>query len=335
VTVDSGCTVPVRQIRFVLQVGQRLGISQEQLLHACDLDNLPLLNNEQQQIAAEHYYRINHALSELSDTPDIGLLIGRSAYLNLVDVLLYLSSICSSLRQWLKMMPSVLEVYGDLGKAVIIKEGSSLRSEWCPLVTLDVSDRYTIDMALCIASTILNSICLQPIVITKAQFTYPKPHDLTMLKQCFGDNLSFNQAYSALHFDAACLDFALIQDNSNHGRHEMNPWQQYISSVAGDTFLDTLRQHVVCALPTGEMNIDSVAHELGISRRTLQRRLSERATNFQEIVQDLRSQMALYFLADNKMDITSIAFVLGYSDSSSFSSAFKTWHGRAPSKYTT
>jgi len=334
VKVERGYTVPAKQVRFVLQVGERLGISQSSLLAAGALDHKPLVNPEQ-PIAVEHLYRMHHSLAQLSDNPDIGLFIGRSAYLNLVDVLLYLSSICGCLRQWLKMMPSVLEVYGDLGKAVIIKQGDSLRSEWCPLVELAVSGRYTIDMALCIASTILGSICLQPVVITKAQFTYPQPNDLTFLKQCFGDNLSFDQEHSALHFDAACLDFALIQANSDNPIDDNNPWQQYINNVAGDDFLFTLRQSIACALPTGEMSIDGVAQELGISRRTLQRRLSERVTNFQDIVQDLRSQMALYFLADNKMDVTSIAFVLGYSDSSSFSSAFKTWHGSAPSKYTT
>ena len=86
-------------------------------------------------------------------------------------------------------------------------------------------------------------------------------------------------------------------------------------------------------LPAGEMSIDKVAAELNVSRRTLQRRLSERDTHFLQVLQDVRSGLAERYLADKRLGITQIAFLLGYTDQASFSSAFKSWHGKSPSEY--
>jgi AraC-like DNA-binding protein len=86
-------------------------------------------------------------------------------------------------------------------------------------------------------------------------------------------------------------------------------------------------------LPEGEVTIDKLASKLNISRRTLQRRLSERDTSFLNILQEVRSKVALRYLSDKRLGITEIAFLLGYGDQGSFSSAFKSWHGVSPRNY--
>ncbi len=330
--IDPNWVMPAKQAKHTLQIGERLGVSEDKIIEMCQLDNT-WFKIPDYQIPVGPFYELNKEIAKAAGNPDLGILVGRAAYLNIGHLLLYLSSICGSLRQWLNMMPNVLEMYGDLGKAVIIREDNTLRSEWRPSAPFSVSGRYTIDMVLSTANSILTSICLQPITISKALFTYPKPKDLTVLTQCFGANLAFDQPFSALYFDERSLDYPLIESISEVSSTSQNPWQQYVDTVAGDEFLKALRQSIVCALPTGDMTIDIVAGDLNVSRRTLQRRLSERSTNFLQEVQDLRSQMALRFLADRQLGITSIAFLLGYADSSTFSSAFKTWHGCAPSEY--
>jgi AraC-like DNA-binding protein len=329
--IDPSWRIPAKQAKHIIQVAERLGVCQEDAILGCGIEK-KWLESPDYQMPVAPLYALNKHIATLAGNEDLGLFVGRAAYLNMVNLLLYLSSICTSLRQWLNMMSSVLELYGDLGKAVIVREGGQLRSEWRPLVPVEISGRYTIDMILSTANSILSTICLQPITIAKAQFTYPQPQDLTVLKQCFGENLTFDQPYSALYFQMESLDFKLIQA-VNETSELTNPWQDYMASIPGDSFLNALRQSIVCELPTGDMNIDSVAVDLGVSRRTLQRRLADRETNFQHVVQELRYQMALRFLADKSMGVTSIAFILGYGDSSSFSTAFKSWHGCSPSEY--
>jgi len=97
--------------------------------------------------------------------------------------------------------------------------------------------------------------------------------------------------------------------------------------------LSNLKQSIVQYLPEGEVTIDKLASKLNISRRTLQRRLSDRDTNFLSILQEVRSKVALRYLSDSRLSITEIAFLLGYADQGSFSSAFKSWHGVSPRDY--
>ncbi|MDH5173189.1 MAG: helix-turn-helix transcriptional regulator, partial [Gammaproteobacteria bacterium] len=70
-----------------------------------------------------------------------------------------------------------------------------------------------------------------------------------------------------------------------------------------------------------------------VSRRTLQRRLKERNTNFQHMLQGVKSNLASKYLEDRSLSIIEIALLLGYGDPSSFSAAFKAWNGLTPSEF--
>ena len=73
-----------------------------------------------------------------------------------------------------------------------------------------------------------------------------------------------------------------------------------------------------------------VAQKLGMSERTLARRLAQEGVSFVEIVQELKSTLARYYLEDTTMPISQIAWLLGFEEPSSFSHACKRWTGKTP-----
>ena len=83
-------------------------------------------------------------------------------------------------------------------------------------------------------------------------------------------------------------------------------------------------------LDSGEANIDRVAHELGISRQTLYRRLKDEGTTFEEILDRLRHRLALRYLRQDKLSVKTASYRLGFSDPAAFSRAFKRWTGSSP-----
>ncbi|TCL10100.1 AraC family transcriptional regulator [Shimia isoporae] len=87
---------------------------------------------------------------------------------------------------------------------------------------------------------------------------------------------------------------------------------------------------IVDLLSTGQANIEVVSRDLGMSSRTLARRLGEAGTTYQKVLSNLRRALAERYLKDGAMSQTEIAFLLGYSDVSSFASAFKRWTGHSP-----
>jgi AraC-like DNA-binding protein len=85
-------------------------------------------------------------------------------------------------------------------------------------------------------------------------------------------------------------------------------------------------------LPQGRVVVDAVARSLGMSKRTLARKLSDEGLNFTEVLQQLRRDMAVRYLDDPKLHISKIAWLLGFTEVSAFTHAFKRWTGKAPSR---
>jgi AraC-like DNA-binding protein len=83
-------------------------------------------------------------------------------------------------------------------------------------------------------------------------------------------------------------------------------------------------------LPHGKAQIREVAPKLGLSQRTLSRRLAAEGLTFAQVRQTLRADLADRHLADKDLSISKIAWLLGYQDVSGFSNAFKRWTGKAP-----
>lgn len=85
-------------------------------------------------------------------------------------------------------------------------------------------------------------------------------------------------------------------------------------------------------LPTRIVSAEDVAASLGMSKRTLARRLNENGVNFRQIVDDVRCDLAKIYLKDS-LSLSEIAFYLDYSDQAAFSTAFRRWTGRSPKEF--
>jgi AraC-like DNA-binding protein len=81
--------------------------------------------------------------------------------------------------------------------------------------------------------------------------------------------------------------------------------------------------------------VEDVARSLGMSKRTLARRLLDEGLNFTEILQQLRRDLAVRYLDDRKLHVSKIAWLLGFHEVSAFTHAFKRWTGKTPSQIRT
>jgi AraC-like DNA-binding protein len=86
-------------------------------------------------------------------------------------------------------------------------------------------------------------------------------------------------------------------------------------------------------LAAGEVSIDRVARELGMSRQTLYRRLKAEGTTFEEVLDAKRRQLAVRYLGHDRSTVKAAAYKLGFSDPAAFSRAFKRWTGTSPSNF--
>jgi AraC-like DNA-binding protein len=98
-------------------------------------------------------------------------------------------------------------------------------------------------------------------------------------------------------------------------------------------FSQRVRACIVSRLPLGSLSADTVATQFSMSNRTLRRRLQEEATSYQEILDDVRAELARHYLTKEKREIDEVAFLLGFSDPSAFTKAFRRWIGQTPADF--
>jgi AraC-like DNA-binding protein len=108
--------------------------------------------------------------------------------------------------------------------------------------------------------------------------------------------------------------------------------RQRLSELEADASVtERLRSALLEALPAGEASMQGLCRKLGMSSRTLQRRLSEEGTSFQATLDAVRTELARHYLTQSSMSGAEIAFLLGFEDPNSFFRAFHRWTGTTPS----
>ena len=94
--------------------------------------------------------------------------------------------------------------------------------------------------------------------------------------------------------------------------------------------VERVRAVLLQALPSGRGTLDETSRALGLTPRTLQRRLKDERTVFKTVLQATRQRLAAHYLAQTDISATEIGFLLGFDDASSFFRAFQSWTGSTP-----
>ena len=106
-----------------------------------------------------------------------------------------------------------------------------------------------------------------------------------------------------------------------------------MESETFETFVSRVQKKLFQLIPSGQFSLENVAEEFGISGRTLQRNLSVENTSFNQMVKDIQKMMTFNYLEAKELSIDEIAYLVGYSETSSFYRAFKKWTGKTVSQY--
>ena len=167
-------------------------------------------------------------------------------------------------------------------------------------------------------------------------FAHPPPYDTSEHRRFFGIPVRFGAGSNSLLVSAAdaarplqgadealsaVIRRRLEKILAEHHPHGTGPLTGHV------------RHLIVEHLGATALTPDAVARELGVSRRTLSRRLSEEGTSFRSIVDDVRREFACALLHDRNSSIADIAFFLQYSEPAAFTRSFRRWTGQTPTEF--
>jgi AraC-like DNA-binding protein len=171
---------------------------------------------------------------------------------------------------------------------------------------------------------------LSPFMIEASR---PTPADSDRFESLLGSRIKFEAQRNCITFVRADIVDRLITANPELAQVNDEQVENYLASFLDVSTSRDVVGKIVERLQEGPPNQKQIADALHVSNRTLQRKLKDEGTSFVDLLQDTRFRLAQKYLAQPQRSIVEVAYLLGFSEPSTFSRAFKRWTGQAPMDY--
>ncbi|MGG4166486.1 helix-turn-helix domain-containing protein [Rossellomorea vietnamensis] len=160
--------------------------------------------------------------------------------------------------------------------------------------------------------------------------------DIQALENYFGCHIQSGANCNRLTLDREDLDRPFVTYNAELLEILTPVMDQSLDEQSRSiSFTEKVKWILKRSLAGGRPDLQTVAWELGMSDRTLQRRLTDEGISFKNLLTQVRHELAREYLADSSFDIKEVAFMIGYEDHNSFYRAFHKWEGDTPSNWRT
>ena len=197
-----------------------------------------------------------------------------------------------------------------------------------PSVSLTARD----DSALATITRMCRLVCGENFRLQAVNFKHAAPRDLKPYFEYFACPLSFDQTENQLLIPSELADEVLVGANSELALLNDQVVTRRLALMDRNDIVARVQSALIEQLPNGNISDDSVAAALYMSVRTMHRKLAEVNQNFRTLLVEMRRELAEHYILDNSLTLTEISLLLGFSEPSSFSRAFKNWTGLAPSE---
>lgn len=165
-------------------------------------------------------------------------------------------------------------------------------------------------------------------------FEHDPPDDLGPYDAILAAPIRFRQPSNVILVDRPSLDAPIPGADERLLRIVENHIAASIAAQPQENELvREVRSAIARSLSDGDVSIAAIARVLGVSQRTLQRRLSTHGIVYRNLVDEIRHDLAIRYLRDDEHSLTETAYLLGYSEQSAFNRAFRRWTGTSPLKY--
>ncbi|MEM8855063.1 MAG: AraC family transcriptional regulator [Pseudomonadota bacterium] len=194
--------------------------------------------------------------------------------------------------------------------------------------------RLSNEATLASVMTIMREVATGPVAPVEVHCRHRAPPSTTAHEAWFGCPMRFGSDYDAILMPAAMLSRPNRLADEGLTRFLIRHLDDALARVeAAITLRQRVRDAIATSLSAGVPRMAVVARRMGMSERTLQRRLGEEGLSFQEIVEGARRELAEGLLSHSDYALAEIGFLTGFSEQSAFTRAFKRWCATTPAAY--
>lgn len=329
-------TASVAALRQYVRYADAKGIAVDPLFEKADLKP-EILDSDEGRIGGEQLQAFIHLLAEHTGNPILGLETGDYVQPGSYSVLGYITMSCATLGEAVTRIAPYEKLVGDMGTTRLKMKGDCATLIWTcnftdPVVWPQVVDNVFASW-INYARWLADSTDATPLEVRLMRPSPGPEHEkaYALRWQC---PVQFNAEEDSVTFAQTLLATRLRQpDPLLRKTLEAHALSQ-LALLDTDTDLTSkVKQSIQKQLAEGITRQDMVAEDLGMTSRTLQRKLSQEGVSYQKLLDEVRQQMAEDYLQNTDMSIPDIALRLGYSETTSFHRKFKAATGKTPGDF--
>lgn len=292
---------------------------------------LPDLSNDDAVINADIYPALMQAAIDATGQDDLGFQFGKLAKPERWGVLGYIMSSCNTLAEAIQCQQRFQQLVGSIGQIQVAVNGPYIRLLY---VTDEDPIRPLVEEAVSGWIAYGRWVTGLPKSPQQVFFKHPPPVDVKPFEVYFQCPVHFNAEINGLEFPFTFLNIPLRQPDEEHKDWLFNVAEEKLSQLqATPDYLMKAKKYIAEQLPKQVPELTEVADHLDLNSRALQRRLKKENLTYKQLLETIRTDMAKRFLKHSRYSIIEITFLLGFSEQSAFTRAFKRAVGVSPGEY--
>ena len=273
--------------------------------------------------------------AELTGNDIFGFELGQTSEIRRSGLIAYVGLSSPTLRDALKNVARYRRVYSDAIELNTDRLDSDGVLEWSFRIPTRVPHRQQVEFFAAGLFSMLRQSVNRQICPERVCFRHARNTNIRAFERFFGCQVQFGAGINAFRFKLSDLNLPLVTADNELYKVLTRYCQEVLrckSGNASDLIIEVDRA-IADLLALGEASQENVAKKLGMSPRTLARRLAREDTTFFSTLEAMRKSLAVSYLRDSDLALAEVAFLLGYAGLSSFNEAFKRWMGKTPGQY--
>ena len=281
-------------------------------------------------------YRSFLQLLELSadrlDCPEFGLRLSKHQGISTLGAVGFIMREASTVGQALQELSRYFRYHNQGADVNLQIENDKALLSFTPKMAGLIQQRRQTDLVVGLGMTLLRLLCGKHWLPNAIYFTHARPTDLKPYRELLDCPLHFDSELSMMVFPAATLMSPMSQ--SDHHLHRiLADHLTLVKESFPDSYPEQVKHLIRQALMTGDCSVDRVADYMSITKRTLQRQLREEGFSYRSLLEQVRQDLAMHYLRDSNASVSALADLLGYSELSTFSTAFRKQTGLSPRQW--
>lgn len=327
------CTILVRSVRKITDAAASRGVGAEELYGAVNLDPA-LLGDPDNRIPFSQFTALYENAARLTGDDAFGLHVGETSTPELFDVLGYVIINSPTLGEALNRLVRYHTIWTDGALFRLRVEGPRACLTYEYVEGEGGERRHDSEMTFSIAVSFARRVTGVDWAPLEVSFRHPQPPGTDEHRRIFRAPVRFNRPSNELVMDSSLLGLPLTKADPGLCDILDRQAQELLAKVPHqDSLARQVRGLLAEALKAGDPRLETLSQRLGLSARTLQRRLREEGTSHQDLLDEVRRELSRRYLQEPELAICEVAYLLGFSEPSAFHRAFRRWTGLTPKAF--